>query len=165
MPQIMEITQADFLGASIQNDPWKTQEKGEFSINAMLDGCNLFKLKEDCDASTIQSTMFYLERKSLYDVEKPYSMRYQPDEAIPQSNYQRIKHPLTIHSMRSPGTRSFQLNECGFQMIELNSKLTYNEYWDNTKAQQIYIEEVKAALKRELGGKYVHVLDYAVSFF
>lgn len=46
--------------------------------------------------------------------------------------------------------------------MELRSQLTSDDFWDNDKVQSVYIAEVKEALKRDLGEKYVHVLDYAV---
>ncbi|KAJ4251077.1 hypothetical protein NW762_011728 [Fusarium torreyae] len=88
-------------------------------------------------------------------------MRYLPED-IPQSNYRKVKYPMTVKSMRDYGVDSFRLNECGFQRIELKTKLSYDEFWDNQRVQEIYIEEVKDALKAELGAKHVHVLDYAV---
>ncbi|KAG8667967.1 hypothetical protein FPOAC1_012809 [Fusarium poae] len=116
---------------------------------------------EEQDDSVIESSMYYLDRTSLHDVEKPYSMRYLP-EGIPQSNYKKVKYPMNAKSMRCYGVDSFRLNECGFQRIELKTKLSYDDFWDNQKVQEVYIEEVKDALKAELGAKHVHVLDYAV---
>ncbi|KAK5995288.1 Fe(II)/2-oxoglutarate-dependent dioxygenase nvfI-like protein [Cladobotryum mycophilum] len=110
----------------------------------------------------IASSMYYLDRAHLQHVEKPYSMRYLPEEDIPQTNYMKVKHPILVKSMREPGAGPFHIDECGFQIIDLHSSLTYDEFWDNERVQQVYVEEVKEALKRELGAKYVHVLDYAV---
>ena len=106
--------------------------------------------------------MYYLERTPLYNTEKPYTMRYEPEEGIPQSNFKKIKYPMTVKSMREPAAGPFHLNECGFQLIQLKSRLSYDEFWDNERVKEIYIEEVKDTLKKELGAKYVHVLDYAV---
>ncbi|KAK1240219.1 hypothetical protein MKX08_007661 [Trichoderma sp. CBMAI-0020] len=62
--------------------------------------------------------------------------------------------------MRESGP--FRIEECGFQLVNLRSALKYDEFWVNDKVQSVYIPEVGKALKRELGAKYVHVLDYAV---
>ncbi|KAL6895046.1 hypothetical protein GGI43DRAFT_424494 [Trichoderma evansii] len=104
--------------------------------------------------------MYYLDRVQLYDIEKPYSMRYLPEEDIPQCNYVKVKYPISVKSMRESGP--FRIDECGFQLIDIHSKLTYDDFWINEKVQSVYITEVKKALKLELGAKYVHVLDYAV---
>lgn len=106
--------------------------------------------------------MYYLDRTPLYEVEKPYSMRYLPEENIPQTNYKKVKCPLTARSMRRPDVGPFRLNECGFQLVNLDSKLSYDEFWDNKRVQEVYIEEVKETLKKELGARHVFVLDYAV---
>ncbi|KAJ4142058.1 hypothetical protein NW754_014848 [Fusarium falciforme] len=106
--------------------------------------------------------MYYLDRTPLYEVEKPYSMRYLPEEGIPQTNYKKVKYPLTARSMRRPDVGPFRLNECGFQLVNLDSKLSYDEFWDNKRVQEVYIEEVKDTLKKQLDAKHVFVLDYAV---
>ncbi|KAF4992470.1 hypothetical protein FGRMN_7141 [Fusarium graminum] len=113
------------------------------------------------DGPAIQSSMYYLDRTSLHDEEKPYSMRYLPDE-IPQSNYKKVNFPMTAKSMRNYDMDSFRLNQCGFQRIEIRTKLSYNDFWNNQRVQEVYIEEVKDALKKELNAQHVHVLDYAV---
>ncbi|UKZ96366.1 uncharacterized protein TrAFT101_011162 [Trichoderma asperellum] len=122
-------------------------------------------IKSECGGDhgpTIESSMYYLDRVPLYDTEKPYSMRYLPEEDIPQSNYVKVKHPISVRSIREPGAGPFRIEQCGFQIINIHSKLTYDEFWDNERVQSVYIPEVKQALKLETGAKYVHVLDYAV---
>lgn len=111
--------------------------------------------------TTIESSMYYLERVQLYDIEKPYSMRYLPEEDIPQCNYVKVKHPIAVKSLRESGP--FHIDECGFQLIDIHSDLTYDEFWKNEKLQSVYLPEVEKALKLELGAKYVYILDYAVS--
>ncbi|OKL58530.1 hypothetical protein UA08_06367 [Talaromyces atroroseus] len=90
-------------------------------------------------------------------------------KSLPQSKEQCFtwgeRHSMTPRNptvCATNRTRESKFNECGFQIIQLNSQLSYDEFWDNAKVKQIYIEEVKEALKKELGAKYVHVLDYAV---
>lgn len=112
--------------------------------------------------SYVQSTMWYLERLPLYDTEKPYTIRYEPEDGIPQTNFKKVELPMTVRSMRESGAGPFRLSECGFQRMQLKSRLAPEEFWDNNKIQEVYIQEVKDALKNELGAKYVHVLDYAV---
>lgn len=108
--------------------------------------------------------MWYLDRDPLYETEKPYSMRYEPDDEIPQNNLKKIPHPIEVKSMREPGAGPFRMEECGFQMIQLHSNLTPDDFWKEELVQKVYVQEVKEALKKELGAKHVHVLDYAVSF-
>lgn len=118
------------------------------------------EIEGELGANTIDSSMYYLDRAQLYEIEKPYSMRYLPED-IPQCNYMKVKHPIAVKSIRESGP--FHINECGFQLIDLHSELTYDEFWVNEKVQSVYIPEVQRALKLELGAKYVHILDYAVS--
>lgn len=106
--------------------------------------------------------MYYLERLPLYDTEKPYTMRYEPDEDIPQSNFKKVPYPMVVKSMREQGVESFRINECGFQLVHLDSALSYDEFWDSKRVEEVYIKEVKDMLKRELGAKFAVALDFAV---
>jgi hypothetical protein len=107
--------------------------------------------------------MFYLDNAPLYDSEKPYTMRYMPEEGIPQTNFQKSEHPVSVRSMRAPNQGPFRFDECGFQLVELHSQMVYDDFWDNDKIQNIYIQEVRETIKKALGAKFVWVLDYAVS--
>jgi len=116
--------------------------------------------KKDRDA--IESTMYYLEKTPLYDTEKPYTMRYKPEEEIPQTNFKKCERPMTARSMRAPGSGPFRFEECGFQLVEFHSKMSYDDFWDSDKTQDVYIQEVRETIKKALGAKFVWVLDYAV---
>lgn len=114
------------------------------------------------DDRNIESTMYYLENIPLYETEKPYTMRYLPEEDIPQSNFQKCEKPITAINMRRSDVRPFKFDECGFKLIELHSKMSYDDFWDNEKIQKVYIQEVREAIKKAIGAKFVWVLDYAV---
>jgi hypothetical protein len=114
------------------------------------------------DDRNIESTMYYLENIPLYETEKPYTMRYLPGEEIPQSNFQKCEKPVTIINMRRSDVGPFKFDECGFELIELHSKMSYDDYWDNEKIQKVYIQEVRDAIKKAIGATFVWVLDYAV---
>jgi hypothetical protein len=106
--------------------------------------------------------MYYLEKEPLYETEKPYTMRYMPEERIPQTNFKKCEQPMTARSMRAPGAGPFRFEECGFQLVEFHSKMSYDDFWDNDKIQTLYIQEVRETIKKALGAKFVWVLDYAV---
>lgn len=114
------------------------------------------------DDRNIESTMHYLENIPLYETEKPYTMRYLPEEDIPQSNFQKCEKPITAINMRRSDVGPFKFDECGFELIELHSKMSYDDFWDNEKIQKVYIQEVREAIKKAIGAKFVWVLDYAV---
>lgn len=115
------------------------------------------------DDRNIESTMHYLENIPLYEIEKPYTMRYLPVEDIPQSNFHKCEKPMTAINMRQSDVGPFKFNECGFEFIEFHSKMSYDDFWDNEKIQKVYIQEVREAIKKAIGAKFVWVLDYAVS--
>lgn len=112
------------------------------------------------DTRTIESYMYFLARNDLYETEKPYGVRYKPDEDIPQTNIIMDKQNIHAESMRNGA--EYRLNECGFQVIDFPSKMSYDDFWNHERIQATYLGEVKAALKRELGAKFIHILDYTV---
>lgn len=71
------------------------------------------------DDRTIQSTMYYLKKLPLYETEKPYTMRYLPEDGIPQSNFQKCEKPISVTDMRRPDVGPFSFDECGFELIKL----------------------------------------------
>jgi hypothetical protein len=117
---------------------------------------------ETHDDRNIESTMYYLENMPIYLTEKPYTMRYQPEEDIPQSNFHKCEKPMTAISMRRPDVGPFNFEECGFELIEMRSEMSYEDFSDNEKIQSVYIQEVREAIKHAIGAKFVWVLDYAV---
>lgn len=114
-------------------------------------------------SQTIKSYMHFLARNKLYETEKPYGVRYKPDEDIPQTNIILEKHTISVDSIRNGDT--FRLNECGFERIDFPSKMSYDDFWNHETIQAVYLGEVKRTLKKRLGAKFVHILDYTVSDF
>ena len=115
------------------------------------------------DDRSIQSTMYYLEKLPLYETEKPYTMRYLPEDGIPQSNFQRCEKSISVTNMRWPDVGQFSFDEYGFELIELHSKMSYDDFWDAEKIHNVYVQEVRDSIKKAIGAKFVWVLDYAVS--
>lgn len=116
----------------------------------------------DSTPAQIRTGMYFMVDDPLYKTVKPYTMRYQPDDGLAQSNVKKDKYDVVVRSMREK-LGDFHLDECGFECVEMKSNMAYEDWGDRGLVDNVYLEEVRTLLKRSLGAKHVHVLDYAVS--
>jgi hypothetical protein len=105
--------------------------------------------------------MHFLARDKLFEIEKPYSLRFPPYEDLPQSNIKREKFKVVINNMRKGELPT--LEQKGFQIMDMESSMHYSDFEDEEQIKSLYLPEVEAALLKELNGRHVHVIDFAVS--
>lgn len=115
-------------------------------------------------ADAIPGQMHFLARDPKYLTEKPYTLRYAPgpDDDFPQTNIERVLHPLVFHDLR--GCPDLKYETCGFMVTESPSAMAYDDYADTDKIEDVHVPEVVAAVKAALGAKSVEMLDYVVGF-
>lgn len=104
--------------------------------------------------------MYFLARDPLFDTEKPYSLRFPPQGDLPQSNIKHERHSVAIKSLRD--VPNLGLDERGFEVLETQTNMSYEDFADETKIRSVYLPEVRANLIKKLGARHVHVLDFAV---
>ena len=104
----------------------------------------------------------FLARDARFDDEKPYSMRYPPETDIPQSNFIQDKQQVRLRDMRQYMDK-LSFDDCGFQVMDLQSSMSYQDFKDENKVKTVYREEIAANLKSLLGATHVLVLDHVVS--
>lgn len=110
----------------------------------------------------MEASIYFLGRDKLYETEKPYSLRFPPDGDHPQSNIRREKFKVTINDMRKGEPPALESN--GFQVMELQSAMDYEDFANEDMIQSVYLPELQTSLMETLGAKYVNVTDFAVSF-
>lgn len=104
--------------------------------------------------------MHFLARDRLFDHEKPYSLRFPPEGDLAQTNIKRERHAVTIRNLREKPRSAF--DDCGFEVVQTESKMAYEDFADEGKIRSIYLPEVRAILLQKLGARHVHFLDFAV---
>lgn len=102
----------------------------------------------------------FLARDELYEKVKPYSMCYKPMGDLKQSILIPQKYFVTMKSIRNANGLAF--DHCGFDFLNLESKMSYEDFDDPQKIASIYAPEISAALKDRLSAQHVYVTDYAV---
>lgn len=113
------------------------------------------------NAEDLQVEMFFLSREEMYQTIKPYSMRYPPQGDFPQSNIKREKHSLDIRTMRDEES-CLNFDDCGFGIMNLDSKMRYEDFEDRARINSLYAKEICQALKSHLKATHVRVLNFAV---
>ncbi|KAH7380833.1 hypothetical protein BKA64DRAFT_697825 [Cadophora sp. MPI-SDFR-AT-0126] len=112
------------------------------------------------DDSAVQASLYFLARDELFKTEKPYSLRYPPDGNFPQSNIRRDKFSVTINDIRKGESPTLDRN--GFQVMHMQSAMCYDDFADEEMIKNVYLPELQNALLKELNGRHVHVMDFAV---
>ena len=107
----------------------------------------------------VQSTLGFLARNDMYSTIKPYSLRFEPPDESPRDNLQTEERPVMIHDARPEKPT---LDEHGFALTTISTKMSYPDYSEDEKIQGIYARELEAHLKNLLGARHVRVIDYAV---
>ncbi|MCJ1307426.1 hypothetical protein MMC25_001072 [Agyrium rufum] len=109
----------------------------------------------------VEASVHFLAREKVFEIEKPYSLRFPPDGDLPQSNIKREKFKVVINDMRKGERPALEQN--GFQIMDMESTMYYSDFDDEEQIKSLYLPEVEAALLKELDARHVHVMDFAVS--
>ncbi|KAK6855172.1 CmcJ-like methyltransferase [Apiospora arundinis] len=111
---------------------------------------------------TVISDMHFLERNEMYETEKPYSLRFPPNgmPEFPQSNVKRDKHQIQLRSMRE--ATNLNVDTCGFELLHSPCTISYQDFEDRKKIQDIYLTDLCGDLKTALKANLVIPLDFSV---
>lgn len=111
--------------------------------------------------TAVISETHFLKRDELYDVDKPYSLRFTPPDDFPRANIKLEKHTITIRDAKTrPQALSFA--ECGFQMIPFHSRLPYAKFEDDSAVKDIYLREAADLIRDFLGATRVQIFEHTV---
>lgn len=118
------------------------------------------KKKQESLAS-VEASLHFLKKNPLYKEEKPYAFRYELTPDVPQSNMEMEKiDRVPITNMRTIQDKlSLEVN--GFEVVEIESKLNYEDFFDPGKVE-IYFRELERLLQLRLGASKVEVFRYGV---
>lgn len=111
---------------------------------------------------SVKAPIYFLSRNPMYETTKPYTLRYRPSGAsqIPQTNVEREVHQVSIHDLRYANELKYE--KCGFQVVKMESEMTYEDFDDEEKVERFHGKEVGAAVRVALGARSVDVVDFVV---
>jgi hypothetical protein len=115
----------------------------------------------------LKASIYFLARSPKYSTIKPYTLRYRPENAFPQTNVERILHEIEIRDLRKSPELKYE--RCGFKVVRLNESggMRYEDYDDLEMVEGKHQREVVDVVREGLGASEVVVCDYVVyiSFF
>jgi hypothetical protein len=114
------------------------------------------------DNLAVDGNMYFLSRDEKYREEKPYTLRYTPDDGFPQTNIDRTEYSIRFHNMRTE--QNLVYDRCGFRVANLQSQMKYEDYADEDRVESIHRPEVAECVKQAMKASSAEVLDYVVSY-
>jgi hypothetical protein len=109
----------------------------------------------------IVSTTNFLQRDALYEVEKPYSLRFTPSSAFPPSNIKLANHNITVKDVRAR-SQPLEFFQNGMQLLTFQSQLPYAQFDDDEAVKRVYLREVANLIKDFLGAQKVQIFEHTV---
>ncbi|KAG4428414.1 hypothetical protein IFR05_016103 [Cadophora sp. M221] len=109
------------------------------------------------------ATIMHLKPDPKYATVKPYFLDYEPLEDTPKSN--TVLDPITnipIYDIRGRQT-DFTIVTNGICLMNLDTGMEHDEYYDDTKVCEIFLKNAAAAAKQQLGASRVQIFDYGPS--
>lgn len=113
------------------------------------------------EAQDVQAQIYFLKRDQMYEVEKSYSLEFDTMLFAPSNIKTHVVSDLPIKDIRGMEDE-FSFEKNGFAVLELNSKMTYEDFDDIDKIKKVYSPEVAAALLHYMGASGVQVFDAQV---
>ncbi|KAF4450028.1 tetratricopeptide repeat domain-containing protein [Fusarium austroafricanum] len=109
--------------------------------------------------SYIETFFYFLQASPKYKTEKPYSLRFPPGGDLAQSNVLREKHKIQISGMR--GKADLTLENCGFEILNFLSPLTYEDFVDPMNITIRFLPDLGIRLKQLFGAHHVVPIDFS----
>lgn len=110
----------------------------------------------------LQTSMYFLARSTLYEHEKPYSLRFEPEAGFPRSNITMVKHEdIMIQDIRGR-EKDFSYEKNGFAILNLNTSLAYEDFEDKQKVIDVYLKDVADLLRDFLHAERVQIFEHTV---
>lgn len=113
-------------------------------------------------ALDVTTEMLFLERSDVFDTEKPYTLQYEPDPGFLRTNCNRVPTGgIQVTDIRGK-EHEFSKEKNGFEVLQMESKLSLEDFYDSATVQQVYYQELKELLRKRFGAKRVEVLEHSV---
>lgn len=106
---------------------------------------NTDKRDDTCDRPTL-AEVYYIAKDPRHEIEKPYSLYYDPDDGIPRTNVTNEARLIEIHNARSIG-RNITYKDFGFAALSFRSALLSDDFYQRDIVVDVYYGECKKLLR------------------
>ena len=114
----------------------------------------------------LTASLRFLERSSLYEKEKPYTIDYRIptwEADIERTNFRADPHEVVITDIRGKEDQ-FTFDANGFAVIETESEMSYEDFQDRKKIETVFCEEIASSLLQYFNdAAAIRVFDVEVS--
>jgi hypothetical protein len=114
------------------------------------------------------TTINFIRKDDLYNEEKPYLLTFEPLGDFPKTNVNLDHCDIKVENIRGYED-TFSVEENGFAIINISTKLSYEDFDDEELVKSVYLKEVGGALKQFLGASRIqifeHIMNYISSMF
>ncbi|KAG7006527.1 hypothetical protein G7Y79_00014g037020 [Physcia stellaris] len=111
--------------------------------------------------AVVESSMHFLVRDELYNEEKPFQLKFTPEDGVPRSNYRLEKRDcIKIISMRGH-EKWLSLEKNGFTVVKMNQETPYTDF-ETPEGIQAYFRTVVQSVQALLGADKVQVFSYGI---
>lgn len=111
----------------------------------------------------VHAPLGFLDRDERYAKEKPYVLRYAPDDDdIPMENIvKKVVNDMELYDIRNlPAPLSFDEN--GLTVRSIQSQMAYEDWSDGEMIQNIYFPELRKHLEGLFGTSNIQIFEYKV---
>ncbi|OPB40709.1 hypothetical protein A0O28_0007890 [Trichoderma guizhouense] len=111
-------------------------------------------------ATAISASFFFLQHDVKWDKEKPYHVLFNPPEGLEKSNLnlQQVNNIIVNDVRELDSLPTIEKN--GFTLIKIDTGLlTSDEFDDNQKVANIFLQRAAAAVKEALGAHRIQFFD------
>jgi hypothetical protein len=97
-------------------------------------------------------------------VEKAYDVRCKPPPNLNKTNIEHVKvYDVPLYDMR-PILDTLSLDAQGFIATSMPSSMSYDDFFDQDKLQNVFAEEVRSHLLKSLGASCIFFHECVVRF-
>lgn len=105
--------------------------------------------------------MIFMARDPLLETNKPYELLYDTPDMPQGCNFDEIKESVLIEDLR-PLKGKLSLDRDGFLLADLESSMTYNDFFDEKVLSERYVSDAKRALQDICGARAVYIHECVV---
>lgn len=122
--------------------------------------CEFFKMVVIEPGSSVLSSIEFLHRHPLYDVEKVYEHRRKDWPHVPPTN--AIMHRVESIPIQNIRGMHCSLSDQGFYYMKLKTHLQADDFQDTTVLAEQYLPQLTEAVRKSLGAARIQAYDIAV---
>lgn len=105
----------------------------------------------------------FAEQDPKWAEEKAFYLSYQPPPGSPDTNVVYEAVDLLIHDIR-PFKDSLSITREGYQIVDLESKLNYEDFFDRNRVQDVFLPELRTVLMELFGARGIYFHETVVRF-